>query len=64
MRSLILQEEYTGYILGTTDRIMIDDVKIAVLANQASIGNLATLSPEQLTIYEINLSLQLYVQQV
>ena len=64
MRSLILQEEYTGYILGTTYRIMIDDVKIAVLANQASIGNLATLSPEQLTIYEINLSLQLYVQQV
>lgn len=64
MRSLILQEEYTGYILRTTNRIMIDDVKIAVLANQASIGNLATLSPEQLTIYEINLSLQLYVQQV
>ena len=43
---------------------MIDDVKIAVLANQASIGNLATLSPEQLIIYEINLPLQLYIQQI
>ena len=32
---------------------MIDDVKIAVLANQASIGNLATLSPEQLYVQQI-----------